>query len=525
MVKVILKENLYELATNIVYEVANKEKLGIEFTLSKSDKFSKIDYGDIIKISVPYPKQIQDKLEYQGILFDNIDSSFSSVWSLFLSSLYHLGAHAAVTDYSAYKNWTKTKSPILSSKVIKIIEDFRVKEFLKSRYSNPYQNIEMIEFSCQLLYHRFLKNELDEKQQIKTQNLLKTRINSIQKEMIEVIQDNDSIESRVKLADKLYHNRSLLDIWEYPYKENIRPTNFTKYLKYFKHEPNGEFSNYVNKIGEMWINELKNEERIMKKYEKYAEELHFDRIVLSAENLGKYFQLRMDSSNMIKKIRNQVKMITNSQEDPNTEDYGHIEMQKAIQAVASETQGISYFEQDQELRYEESWAIVMDTSASMKIQFQDLQRFLLCIAEAADQINSKGGKWAIHGFNNNFVLVKDFKERYNDKVRARIGGLENSGLSFIPDAMKLAIRMLEDDINERRYLFLITDGYSAGYHEIDQEFQSAIKLASRAGINVIAIGVPDGMSKYFTISFPHIEVRKTVANFINAYSSLAQQMM
>ena len=114
---------------------------------------------------------------------------------------------------------------------------------------------------------------------------------------------------------------------------------------------------------------------------------------------------------------------------------------------------------------------------------------------------------------------------YDDRVKARIGGMENSGLSFIPDAMKLATRMLEDDVNERRYLFLITDGVSMGYHQINEEFQSAVKMASKAGINVVAIGVPDGMSKYFTISFPHTEVRKTVAKFVNAYSSIAQQMM
>ena len=45
------------------------------------------------------------------------------------------------------------------------------------------------------------------------------------------------------------------------------------------------------------------------------------------------------------------------------------------------------------------------------------------------------------------------------------------------DAMKLATRMLEDDMNERRYLFLITDGFSMGYHEINEEFQSAVEMS------------------------------------------------
>ena len=146
------------------------------------------------------------------------------------------------------------------------------------------------------------------------------------------------------------------------------------FRSYLDLRPFGEFKQYSDKLGEMWVDENKKEDRMLKRYEKYAEDLHFDHIKVSPENLGKYFQLRMDSSNLIKKIRNQVKLVTNTLEDPNTEDYGYIEMQKAIQAVSSESQGISFFEQDQELRYEESWAIVMDTSASMRIQFQDLQR-------------------------------------------------------------------------------------------------------------------------------------------------------
>lgn len=520
-----MKESIHDLATNIIYEVSNKEKTKLETIISKNESFSKIQYGDITKISIPYPNQIDEKCQIQGILFDDFEKSHSSVWSLFLASLYHSGGHAAITDYSVYQQWINMKSPKLASKVIKFIEDIRVKEYLKSRYSNPHKNMEMIEFSCELLYQKYLKNIVESKEETKIQNLFKNKINSIKEEVKETVLSDDSPETRIKLASKLYNNRKLLNIWEYPYKENIEPVNFTRYLKYLNLKPEGEFHQYTEKIGDMWTDELKKEGKMIKKYEKYAEDLHFDQIKLSPENLGKFYQLRMDSSNLVKKIRNQVKMVNNSLEDPNTEDQGYIEMQKAIQAVASESQGISYFEQDQELRYEESWAIVMDTSASMKIQFNDLQKFLMCIAEAADQINFKGGKWSIHGFNNDFVLIKDFKEKYDDRIKGRIGGMENTGLSFIPDAMKLATRMLEDDVNERRYLFLITDGFSMGYHQINEEFQSAVKMASRAGVNVIAIGVPDGMSKYFTISFPHTEVRKTVAKFVNAYSTLAQQMM
>lgn len=520
-----MKENLYDLSANIIYEVADKEKTSIEVTMPENLSFSELKYGKTTQIAIPKPKKNDEKCLYQGILFDDIEESFATVWSLFLASLYHSGGHASVSDYSVYQKWYQMKSPELAAQAIKFVEDIRVQEYLKSRYSNPLKNIEMIKFSCELMYNKFLKNTLDSNEKNIAQNTFRNKIEHVRNEVKESVTNNDTPENRVKLVDKLYNNRNSLGIWEYPFYENIKPTNFTKYLKYLKLNPTGEFRHYAKELGNMWIDEIKKEEKMMKKYERYSEGLHFDKIKLAPENLGKFFQLRVDSTNFIKKIRSQVSNVTNSLEDPNTEDYGYIEMQKAVQAVASETQGISYFEQDQELRYEESWVIVMDTSASMKIQFQDLQKFLMCIAEAADKINYRGGKWSIHGFSNEFTLIKDFKEKYDDRIKARIGGMENSGLSFVPDAMKLATRMLEDDVNERRYLFLITDGYMMGYHEIDEEFQSAVNLASRAGVNVIAIGVPDGMSKYFTVSFPHTEIRKTVANFVRAYTSVAQQYM
>ena len=152
-----LKENLHDLSSEIIYEVANKEKTRIEFTIPKNDSFSKIRYGKNIQISIPKPRQIEDRCIIQGILFDDIKKSYTSIWSLYLSALYHSAGHAAVTDYSVYRKWAQRKSPELVSKVVQFIEDIRVKEYLKTHYTNPYQNLELIEFSCELMYEKYLR--------------------------------------------------------------------------------------------------------------------------------------------------------------------------------------------------------------------------------------------------------------------------------------------------------------------------------------------------------------------------------
>ncbi len=61
-----------------------------------------------------------------------------------------------------------------------------------------------------------------------------------------------------------------------------------------------------------------------------------------------------------------------------------------------------------------------------------MKEFVVCISESANELTGKSNAWALYSFDNNFQIIKDFNERYNKEVQARIGSLETGGLSLMP---------------------------------------------------------------------------------------------
>ena len=72
-----------------------------------------------------------------------------------------------------------------------------------------------------------------------------------------------------------------------------------------------------------------------------------------------------------------------------------------------------------------------------------------------------------------------------------------------------------------KYLFLITDGQSVGTLDADKRMQEAVMAARQKGISVIAIGMPTGITKVFSLCMPYEGLRRTIAKFLAAYSNIA----
>lgn len=216
-----------------------------------------------------------------------------------------------------------------------------------------------------------------------------------------------------------------------------------------------------------------------------------------------------------------MKMVPNIMDEGMPEDMGLLQMQAAIQAVAAQNNNIQIFEQDDYRKIEEEWAIVLDTSSSMRLKFDEMKKFAIALGEAANEVNSKNGKWGFFTFNNNFRIVKDHYEKYDQTSRSRVGGIEITGLSFIGDAVKLCTRILARENIERKYIFLVTDGQQVGTMGNNQDMVDAVMEARKKGITVIAIGLPQGNSKIFNLCMPYENLRKTTAKFIAAYTQIA----
>ncbi|MFQ5475493.1 MAG: VWA domain-containing protein, partial [Nitrosopumilus sp.] len=60
-----------------------------------------------------------------------------------------------------------------------------------------------------------------------------------------------------------------------------------------------------------------------------------------------------------------------------------------------------------------------------------------------------------------------------------------------------------------------------GTYDADEKMKQAIEDARKKGISVVAIGMPQGVTKIFSMCMPYEGLRKTVAKFLNAYTMLA----
>ncbi len=523
-----MKDTVFDIACHIFKEVAQKKDDDLDFSISDKIEFPKIQYVPRVMVTVPQPMEFGGKYFFEGNVYDDYDNFHDSIWGLFLASIYHTGSHVKVSDYTKYQYWMQNKTPEKGWKVIDFVEDIKVEVYLKNFFPEAWENIREINTVYNSLYDtKILKNSKKLAKEEFYKHFIVNKSNTIS-ELKEKLShtENQEISELVPYLDFLYKNIHLLPDNVLPYCEHHDFINYNKLGKNVINQPKGEFKRITDSIDELWLKEKYNAERMIERYKKLAQNLKFDEIEINPENFGEYLRVRNESSKLVKKLRNQLKMVSNIVNVPTSEDIGVIEMQKAIQAEASESGEIQVFEQDEKSRQAENWIIVFDSSASMKLKFNDMKKLSLCLSETADELNSRGGQWGMYSFNNNFFIVKDHDEKYNQQIKARLGGIKNQGLSFIPDAVTMGTRILAADYTtERKYLIIITDGKSLGYSEIDKNFKESLAFAKKSGINIIGIGVPEGITKLFSATINDDDLRKTVAKFINSYSLLAQASM
>ena len=291
-------------------------------------------------------------------------------------------------------------------------------------------------------------------------------------------------------------------------------------------EPFGVFKENIEKLDAAWLIDEQLKFKLLRTYGKYLKGLNFDSVIIPQGDFHKFTQLKEKTLPLLRRIRQQLRMVANLVDEPKIDQIGYLNMQLAIQAIASEGQSTDIFERDEIRRVEEAWAIVIDKSASMSLRFDQIKEFAICVSESANELAGKPDAWALFSFDNNFQILKDFKEKYNHEVQARIGSLENNGLSLLPDALELTRRILANDPRERKYIFVITDGHSSGYERINQHLVKIAKKLDASDVSLIAIGVSKSTSKRFRNSVRgSSDLKQLVAKFITAYKTASSDDM
>jgi len=132
--------------------------------------------------------------------------------------------------------------------------------------------------------------------------------------------------------------------------------------------------------------------------------------------------------------------------------------------------------------------------------------------------------WSMFGYNDRFYILKDSQENFGKKIKARIGGIQQGGITLTPDALRLVASSLAEEIADMKTIILVTDGLATGYSSIDADLKETVQKLAKTGINLIAIGLQSKRVKSFakyatTVKGPYDLARQ----FVGTYSELQGQ--
>jgi len=509
-----------EFVEDIFYTFSQIKPGNIDVVFSKKTQFPILKFNSELEIVIPLPRKQDKKYVFEGMIFDNDSNGRKNLWCMFLATIYHLASHVCVSRYSEYDQWKKNKTKDVYLHVIDFIEDVSVERYISHTSSEISENIKNIN-------SKFM-------QQIQTtstsHSVCDLKICGFDNEgKIENIRTNllNKQDGVISSADFLYQNRELLPRHNLPYCELHDPVQMLRSEeKSPDFEPFGIFKETVERLDAVWLIDEQLKSKLLRTYGKYLKDLNFDSVIIPQGNFHNFMQLKEKALPLLRRISQQIRMVANIVDEPRIDQIGYLNMQLAIQSIASEGQSTDIFERDEIKRVEEAWAIVVDKSASMSLRFDQIKEFTMCVAESANELAGKSDAWALFSFDNNFQILKDFKEKYNHEVQARIGSLENNGLSLLPDALELTRRILANDPRERKYIFVITDGHSSGYERINQHLTKIAKKLDVSGVSLIAIGVSKSTSKRFRNSVRgSSDLKQLVTKFITAYKTVSSDDM
>ena len=400
------EENFYEALYRLFYGFSQTtpDLFGIEF--SRDIQYPVLKSISSTSVVMPLPKSLDEKYVYEGWFFDDSESGRKSMWTLFLSTIYHLAGHAAISNYQKYEKWVKNKTMDNSWKVIDFIEDAAVERYINHSEKEVLENIKSVDARLLSLQPESMgKNILKQKNKSYSSERAEKRQEDIKKKILEKV-GNDDKDSILLVADYLYRNRELLPRQILPYREHHK-----EYWPFkFEHKtislvPMGEFAEQAVKLDELWEAEEQSRKKMIRRYKKHLKNLHFDNIIIPPGNLQAYTQTKSITLPFLRRIRQQIRMISNLMDEPKIDQIGYVDMQMAIQSIASEGQSTDIFERDELRRGEEAWVILVDRSASMGLRFDRLKEFTICMSESANELTGKYDAWALYSFDNKFQIL------------------------------------------------------------------------------------------------------------------------
>jgi hypothetical protein len=505
---------------------------------------------------------------FQGLKFNSQNPFHKKIiWYMFKASVYHLGLHSCLSNFAEYANWARGKHLNLSTFVVSLVEDATVKKHLKSSFSwllpeLAYANtisflrmkgVEKLSNDSWRVMSSLLLNYNFGRIKGKLKDEMLTEVEAVTS-ILKKVEENPVGEEKVNAATKIYDTLMLYgDVFEVPsllyaeshgrndlfYKQQIPNEEEVKQslpeaLCAFGLEIKSEQQlqdilrnlkeSEINQVITEWQAHENSKAKILEAYFNIGKDTKFEDIAFPEEDYAEYQRRKTVLGSPIRRIMSQLRLLKNIGGEDFRQEAGFIDLQEAIQVIASKSQRTDIFQREELQTREDAWSILIDASHSLNMFRGEVRGIALCLAEVAKMLILNQDSWGIYAFNDKFYIIKDFSEKCDSHVKARIGGLKHSGFTYLPDAVLLAAQALPKRMEEAKILVVVSDFFPAGYEGGEEKLKENLKKVKKMGIGLLGIGVNSTAVKQYVqpscvVEGPYDLMKKFSKAFVEYSSS------
>jgi len=267
-----------------------------------------------------------------------------------------------------------------------------------------------------------------------------------------------------------------------------------------------------------WASQEEKEKRMLAKIEKYVSCTKLKDVSIPSEDYSKYLKSRALINGTNRRLLDSLRVAQDALDEDPGKLYGELDLPTVVQMMVSGQSRDDVFLRDEYLSRSFAWSVLFDVSASMGVRGEQARAISVCIAEATKELLMDPGSWTFFGFSDRFYILKDAGEAYSRRVRARIGGIKFEGLTYMPDALKVAGEILNQRFDEQKFLIVISDGYPYGYSDISVALSKTISALEKKGLIVIGVGLgTDRMKDFFRLNAAVYNQRELIKTFAKLY--------
>jgi hypothetical protein len=268
------------------------------------------------------------------------------------------------------------------------------------------------------------------------------------------------------------------------------------------------------------------EEKIIAKIQPYMGFTRFKSVSIPVEDYTQYLRARSLVQGASRRLLDILRSVYNYLDEDPRQEMGQLDLAAVIQSLAANKPATDVFNLDEYLQPSFAWSIIFDVSNSMQVKGEFGRALAIAVAEAAKELMMDATSWSFFAFSDKLYILKDSSESYSKRIKARIGGLRFQGLTYIPDAITVAGKMLAKRFEEQRVLIVISDGWPYGYPNMPISLKECVDDMVRKNVIIIGIGVEtDRMGNFFHLHSSIYTPKDLIKKFGTVYANASEKAL